>query len=190
MGGEAPASINLGAAPPSIFDVEARAGAREFIYSDRDHCIAVQGRTILTYSTRQPTLAFFNAWTRAMQQLADADASKIASLTIIDSSGARPPDDTSRKAIRQAFARHSAKICAFAYVVEGEGFAAATIRAAVSLITMAERHPFPLRVFATVADAITWVLPRLPEHGVHDGPALVALADAMRRQTQHGVPAA
>jgi len=171
--------------------VGARAGDREFNYTDRDHCITVQGRTILTYSTRQPTLAFFNAWTRALQQLVDADANeRIATITVINSSAARPPDDPSRRAIRQAFARHGTKLCAFAYVVEGEGFAAATIRAAVSLITMAERHPFPLRVFATIADAVTWVLPRLPEHAAHDGRALVARVDGMRDQAKQGVPAA
>ena len=180
-------SINLGAAPPSTFDVEVRAGAREFMYTDRDHCIAVQGRTILTYSTCQPTVAFFNAWSRALQQLVDADAGKIAAITVIDSSGARPPDDASRKAIRHAFARHGAKICAFAYVIEGEGFAAATIRAAVSLITMAERHPFPFRVFAAIADAGTWILPRLPEG--HDARPLIALADEMRRRVKQAVPA-
>jgi hypothetical protein len=170
--------------------VEARAGARELIYTDREHCIAVQGRTILTYSTRQPTVAFFNAWSRAVQQLVDTDTSKIASITVIDSNAARAPDEASRKAIHQAFARHGTKLCAFAYVVEGEGFAAATIRAAVSLINMAERHPFPLRVFATLADAVSWALPRLPEHAVHDAHALIALVDDMRRQTQQGIAAA
>lgn len=164
--------------------MEARAGARELVYTDREHCIGVHGRTILTYSTRQPTVAFFDAWSRAAQHLVDADASKIASISVIDSGGARAPDEASRKAIHRAFARHGAKLCAFAYVVEGEGFAAATIRAAVSLINMAERHPFPVRVFATIGDAVSWALPRLPEHDAHDGRSLIALADEMRRQTR------
>ena len=97
--------------------MEGGAGARELIYTDREHCVAVQGRTILTYSTRQPTVAFFNAWSRAAQQLVDADASKIASVTVIDSSGARAPDEAARKAIHQAFTRHGVKLYAFAYVV-------------------------------------------------------------------------
>jgi hypothetical protein len=169
--------------------VEARAGARDVIYTDREHCVAVHGRTILTYSTRQPTIAFFTAWSRAVQQLVAADQSKIASISVIDSSAARAPDEAARKAIHQAFARHGAKLCAFAYVVEGEGFAAATIRAALSLINMAERHPFPLRVFATIAEAVRWALPRLPEHAIHDGRPLLALLDDMRRQTQQRVNA-
>ena len=168
--------------------MEGGAGARELIYTDREHCVAVQGRTILTYSTRQPTVAFFNAWSRAAQQLVDADASKIASVTVIDSSGARAPDEAARKAIHQAFTRHGAKLCAFAYVVEGEGFAAATIRAAVSLINMAERHPFPVRVFATTAEAVSWALPRLP-NAIHDSRPLIALVDEMRRQIKQNVTA-
>jgi hypothetical protein len=166
--------------------VGARAEAREFIYTDPDHCIGAQGRTILTYSTSQPTIAFFNAWSRALQQLVDAESSKIATITVIDSSAARSPDEASRKAIRQAFARNGEKLCAFAYVIEGEGFAAATIRAALSLITMAERHPFPLRVFATMDDAVTWVLLHLPAHGTHDGRSLVELLDGMRHQVKTG----
>lgn len=169
--------------------MEARAGAREVIYTDRDHCVGVQGRAILTYSTRQPSVAFFNAWSRAVQQLVDAEDSKIASITIIDSSGARPPDEASRQAIARAFARHGAKICSFAYVVEGEGFAAATIRATLSLITMAERHPFPLRVFATMAEAVAWALPRLPTPSANDDRSLIALADEMRRHTKQGAGA-
>lgn len=169
--------------------MEAGAVARELIYNDREHCVAVQGRIILTYSTRQPTVAFFNAWSRAVQQLVDADASKIASITAIDSSGARAPDDASRKAIHHAFNRHGSRICAFAYVIEGEGFAAATIRAAVSLINMAERPPFPMRVFATLADAVSWTLPRLPAHAPHDARSLIELANEMRRQTKPRVAA-
>lgn len=81
------------------------------------------------------------------------------------------------------------EICAFAYVVEGEGFAAATIGAAASLINMAQRQPFPLRVFATIADAVSWALPRLPGHPLHDGRSMIALVDEMRRQTKQSAAA-
>jgi hypothetical protein len=157
---------------------------RAVAYAARNHCLSVYGNAIVSFSLQPPDPAFLEVWTRAVDRLAKSSTVKISVVTVVDSN-ARPPDDASRRAIRDAVSRHHHDIGAFAYVVEGHGFGAAALRSVVSLISLAARYPFPQKVFANVADAAAWMLQRTPA-GSEDVTAggLVSVVEMMRNQVK------
>lgn len=129
------------------------------VYRDAQHVIAVCENAVVTYSIDAPNARYLEAWTDTMQLVAGQFADGLLAITLI-SPRARAPDDASRAHIRDTMLRNAARIRAFAYVVEGEGFGAAAIRGALSLIHLTARYPFPLKVFGRVDDAVPWVLSR------------------------------
>jgi len=150
------------------------------VYQDEKHLIAAYENTVLTYSDDAPNPRFLHAWTHTVEQAAERFADGLYAVTIIDSR-VRPPDDASRVHIRNTVMRHAAQLAAFAYVVEGEGFGAATLRGAISLISLAARYPFPMKVFGRVEEAVPWMLkhPTLGAKGL-SVPKLVTVANSLR----------
>ncbi len=136
--------------------ISGRSSVEGHVYADEHHSIAISGNMILTYSKTAPTPRYMAAWDQAIAGLATRHPGAIWVVTIIDGS-TPPPDEASRKAIRQALAKHQKQIAALAYVIEGRGFASAAIRSVLSLLSLAARYPFPQKVFATAKDAAAWL---------------------------------
>jgi hypothetical protein len=153
------------------------------VYQDAVHVISVCENTILTYSSDAPNTRYLVAWARTVESVAEQYPDGILAITLIDRH-ARAPDDVSKAHIRNTVLRHAAEIKAFAYVVEGEGFGAAAIRSALSLMSLAARYPFPMKVFGRVEDAAPWVLSRHEQHTARaeDAVRLVNIANSLRDQ--------
>ncbi|MEI9953952.1 MAG: hypothetical protein WDO74_34500 [Pseudomonadota bacterium] len=143
----------------------------------------------MTYSSHAPNPHFLEAWTRIVELVGERFEAGLLALTIIDRD-AHAPDDVSRAHIRDTVTRNAAKIKAFAYVVEGEGFVAAAVRSALALISLAARYPFPLKVFGRVEGAVPWLLNRPGEDGGRASAAkLVDLANSLRGELPSGTNA-
>jgi len=140
-------------------DASTNLPAETIVYQDEQHLIGVRGNTVVSCSLDAPNPRFLEACSRTMDSLARQRSLPLLLLTIIDQR-ARAPDDAGKLAIRQTMLRHAAQIHAFAYVVEGEGFAAAAVRGALSLISLLARYSFPHKVFGRVEDAVPWMLSR------------------------------
>jgi len=155
----------------------------KLIYQDAMHVISVCENTVLTYSSDAPNPRFLEVWAETVQLVADQCSDGLLAMTLIDPQ-ARPPEDPARVQIRNTVLRHAADINAFAYVVEGEGFGAAAVRGALSLISLAARYPFPMKVFARVEDAAPWLLSRRKRAAAHaeDATRLVHIANSLRGQ--------
>jgi hypothetical protein len=155
----------------------------DFVYGDAQHVIAVCENTILTYSSDGPNARFLEAWTRTVELVVHQFPAGLLALTIIDRH-AHAPDDSAKTRIRNTVLRHSAAINAFAYVVEGEGFGAAAIRSALSLISLAARYSFPQKVFGRVEEAVPWMLSRPSKRtaSAPDTVKLVNVAHSLRGQ--------
>lgn len=136
---------------------EASAHASAVVYRDAEHAIAVCRNALLTYSLNGPNPRFLEAWTARVEQIVTELHAPLLAMTIIGKS-TKPPDEDSRRRVRSTLDQHAREICGFAYVVEGEGFGPAAVRSALSLITMAARFPFPLKVFGHVEEAAPWLL--------------------------------
>jgi hypothetical protein len=160
------------------------------VYQDAQHVISVCGNTVLTYSSESPCARYLEAWTRTVDLVAGQFHGALLALTIINPR-AHAPDDISKAHIRTTVMRHASELKAFAYVVEGEGFGAAAVRSALSLISLAARYPFPLKVFGQVADAVPWMLSR-PNQSTQPASTaleLISVADALPGQLRAHVAA-
>jgi hypothetical protein len=151
------------------------------LFSDRDHCLCAYGNTLLAFSLQPPNPRYLQAWTKAVGELVEQSSGPISVLIIIDS-GARAPDEVSKREIRTTTIRHGHGIGAFAYVIEGEGFGAAAMRSAVSLISLAARYPFPQRVFKSAGDAAAWMRSLTPADSARGVtvPGMLAAVESMR----------
>ena len=155
------------------------------IYSDTEQCIALYGNVLLALSLQAPSLKCLESWTVGVDMLTERFGRPISVAIVIDS-GARPPSDVIKREIQKITTRHRDSIGGFAYVLEGEGFGAAAVRSAVSLIALASRYPFPQRVFKRAGDAAIWLSDCTPAN-FQDGatvPGVVAAVDMMRRQVK------
>ena len=156
------------------------------LYRDGQHIIAVCENAVLTYSSDAPNPRFLESWTRTVELLVDQFRAGVLAITIIDSR-VRAPDEASRMHIRNTLMRHAAELKAFAYVVEGEGFGAAALRGAISLMSLAARYPFPMKVYGRVEEAVPWMLNR-PHRGERraSAPKLIDVANSLRIELQSG----
>jgi hypothetical protein len=180
-----PTEPNVGAVSTWGVDMSTGLAKEVILHLDQDHCLCAYGATVLSFSLQPPNPRYLAAWTKAVDDLVKQTSGPIAVLIVIDSA-ARPPDETSKKEIRKTTTRHGQSIGAFAYVIEGEGFGAAAVRSAVSLISLAARYPFPQKVFRNAGEAAAWMLPRLPadaEKGVTAGGVLTAV-EGMRHSVK------
>jgi phytoene/squalene synthetase len=153
------------------------------LYSDPEHCLAVAGRTVISFSLQPPNARYLQAWAAAMDRLAQQSSEPISALTVIDSR-ARVPDDAAKAEIRNNVLRHQKQICAFAYVIEGQGFAAAAMRSAISFISLLARYPFPQKAFPNIAAGTAWMIQQTPAETSRATSAaeIISVLEAMRQQ--------
>jgi FAD/FMN-containing dehydrogenase len=84
---------------------------------------------------------------------------KVAMVCVVEASSAPPSDELKREA-KALLAEHERDLVSAACVIEGDGFRAATMRAALSTIQlMLGRRRFVSRFFATVAEACAFTEP-------------------------------
>ena len=159
------------------------------VYSDEQQCIATAGSCIIAYSMQPPDAKYFASWHSIFSRVVAQQPGKLSILVVIDS-GSRSPDESQRKLIASATQRYAQSIERFAYVVEGRGFAAAALRSAISLISLATRTPYRQKVFASVEEAGVWLAQTAggTASGM-DVRALSALVHTMRDKVSRLAPA-
>jgi hypothetical protein len=84
----------------------------------------------------------------------------IAVLVIIPSV-AKPPPEEVRTAITNMLARVAPSLRCVCWLVEGSGFGAAAVRAALTGLQLVSRSPYPTRVCSSVGEALSWILPHM-----------------------------
>jgi hypothetical protein len=108
-----------------------------------------------------------------IHQQAAATPGGLACLVIIPP-GATPPADEVRRALKSGFHRAAHCLRCTCWLVEGTGFRAATVRAALAGLRLFIRVSHPTRITDNLEDAIRWML-------VHLGPGRDAgVAEALR----------
>ncbi|HEV8244395.1 MAG TPA: hypothetical protein VGP93_01370 [Polyangiaceae bacterium] len=151
------------------------------LYVDPHHATGVLGNVIISYSIAEPNMAYLENWIAGAQKLAVANE-LIACMTVIDSD-AKPPSDAIRLEIKKTFASFGEKITGVAQVVEGKGFVAAAKRAAVSMIMLLARVPFPISCFGEVTEAAIWLCGQMQGANPQrlDARTITSAAEVVRR---------
>ena len=84
----------------------------------------------------------------------------MAALAVVEPA-APPPDAGARPVFAKAMRECGPVMRGGAYVVPAGGFAAATIRAAITGLSLLAREPYPIEVFAAPERASAWIAERL-----------------------------
>jgi hypothetical protein len=85
-------------------------------------------------------------------------------LVIIPANADPPPDDV-RRAINDVLTRLAPSLLCLCWLVEGRGFRAAAVRAALAGLRIARRPPYPTTVASDMIAALRWIILHLPNGG-------------------------
>lgn len=126
---------------------------------DHDHAIGTSEGLLLCIWRLRTTPEAIAELTGIVTRLIARSPDRILMLTVVES-GADMPDAPVRNALAELFHRVAPSVIASALVFEGTGFKAATVRALTTTLNMVTRQPFPHKVFASPAEAATWLAPQ------------------------------
>ena len=93
-------------------------------------------------------------WIRQMK----AEAPDGAAFLVVLRSDVPPPPEAARALIKRVFQEFSKVVVAGAMVVEGTGFLGSALRSILTMLSMAARPKYPLKVFSDVAEACEWLI--------------------------------
>jgi hypothetical protein len=141
-------------------------------FNDGSHCIGWLGNVQVIVSRVAPSLAVMRRIIDELDQLAKTTGRGTGSLLIVRSD-VSPPSDEARKFIQMELGRSS--MLAAAQVVEGTGFRGATMRSVLSLLQLAARPRYPMKIFGEVIPASTWLTTELKQTA-GDAPKAASLA--------------
>jgi serine/threonine protein kinase len=127
---------------------------------EAEQCLAWYSNVEIVLSLAQPTYAFMQRIVAEFDGLSKRVGGNAGVLLIIKAD-ANPPDEEARSYIKRELARSTMR--AAAQVVEGKGFRGAAVRSALTMIQLAIRPPFPMKIFGEVSDGALWLVGELRE---------------------------
>lgn len=153
--------------------------ASTVLYVGDDHCVCAFRNTLIIVADTDPHPRFLDllpGWLKSVR----AKATGPIGLFVVLPPHNPPPGEEARTTIKQAFQLMSSLSFA-AFVVEKTGFTAAAQRAALSMVMLAARAPFAMKVFATVAEGTQWVVGNFGEEAQLTARDLDAAVEEVRR---------
>ena len=154
------------------------------VHVDADHCLMVAPPLLISIENSDPHLPHLDRVSSAAQNLAPKETRRAGVLVIIRDN-ARPPGDAARARIVRLFTEFEGRVGAFAYAMEGEGFAAAAKRSALALILTVKRVGFPMKVVKSASEAIPWLVTTLGGEkatGIATDRLIIAVRNAREQQ--------
>jgi hypothetical protein len=146
-------------------------------YFGRDHCIAWHGNVQLIVSNEPPTLQSMALMANELDALAARCKAEIGCLLIIHAN-VSPPDERVRSFIKAKLERSA--IAAAAQVVLGKGFRGAAMRSMLSLLQIAIRPKYAMRICGTSNEGCDWLVKVLRDKGLETPPVEALEATASK----------
>ena len=136
--------------------------------SDASHTIATWRGHVLATWTGEPPLYATSRLARELLMVCRARPGRCAYVAVLHDA-IRLPSSNVRRIYSRLGKELGRDINCIAAVVEGQGFAASAMRAAVTGLGLASSAMFPLKCFDSLKDAATWVGPRVVSAGGNFG---------------------
>lgn len=146
-------------------------------YFGRDHCIAWHSNVQIIVSNEAPTLQSMALMADELDALAARCKAEIGCLLIIRAE-ASPPEERVRSFIKMKLERTA--IAAAAQVVLGRGFRGAAMRSMLSLLQIAMRPKFAMRIFGTPHEGCDWLVTAMNDRRLKAPPAEALEATATK----------
>jgi hypothetical protein len=125
---------------------------------DGSQCLAWYGNVQVLLSLEPPTFEFMRTIVSELEALEKGTGLGTGTLLVIKSDVA-PPSEEARTYIRQGLSKSS--MLAAAQVVEGTGFRGAAMRSVLSMIQLAIRPPYAMKIFDNVRSGSMWLATEL-----------------------------
>lgn len=139
---------------------ERNAGLGAPIFVDETQCFARMGDVLVAVSLTEPTPAMLADLALEVKEHAARGGAASGIFILVDKAG-DPPGEAARANIRRLLVGVAGSCAGLACFVEGEGFVAATKRSAMTLVVMATRASFPVKIFGSSLEAAGWLLDRV-----------------------------
>lgn len=124
---------------------------------------------------------------RMVREQAEQHPRGLGCLVIIPASANPPPDDV-RRAINDVLTNLAPLLRCLCWLVEGRGFRAAAVRAALAGLRIVHRPPYPTTVENDLSAALHWMFPYL-RNGMVRLPEIPAAIDAISQGRASMLPA-
>jgi hypothetical protein len=141
------------------------------------HAIAMSGPCVVAVWRQKIAVDAARHATRAVRDAVNAHRDAASYFGVVEQ-GVAPPDDAVRAEFREMLGVGKGAGCA-GLVAEGTGFQSSVVRAVIGGLLLAVRSPCPIKVFAQVPDAATWVA-MTTRLGADGGQRIAAVAEALR----------
>ena len=125
---------------------------------DSEQCLVWYRNVQMVLSLQAPSYTFMRRIMEGLKELAAACGTGVGALVVVRS-GARPPSEEARDYMARELAQTT--MIAAAQVVEGEGFLGAAMRSVLSLLQLAARPRYPMKVFGDLTPASVWLAAEL-----------------------------
>jgi hypothetical protein len=130
------------------------------LYVGTDHAAALFGPVLIVIVQNDPQPGVLQQQAGWVQQM-QARAPQGSGYLVLLRTDVPPPPETARALIRRLFQEFGKVARAGAMVVEGQGFAGSALRSVLTMLILAARPGYPLKVFSTVSEACDWLASQL-----------------------------
>jgi hypothetical protein len=153
----------------------------ELRHIDSSQCLAWYGNVQIILSLEPPTFEFMRRIIAELELLAKQCRCGTGALLVIRSD-VSPPTEEARAYIKHELSRSS--MLAAAQVVEGTGFRGAAMRSVLTMLQLASRAPYPMKVFDHIEPGARWLSAELQKRAgeAPDGIRLTRVANEVRRR--------
>jgi hypothetical protein len=110
---------------------------------------------------------------QCVRQLGEQHPGGVGGVTVIPANGS-PPSESHRLAIKRAYHLVSHHLKAMCWMVEGQGFRAATVRASLAGLRLLLQPRFPTKIAASLDEALPWLSAQLGSSTTADLPEGIA----------------
>jgi hypothetical protein len=127
---------------------------------DSDHVQVSCDRVYYTYTRGDATPQNIASMVANLQAFIKPHRKQIGYILEV-TGGARPPSAEDRARVTNEFNRCGAQLAGVALILGEQGFKAALLRSALTMVFMMSRKGFPVRIFEQIEDAAQWLGPGL-----------------------------
>jgi hypothetical protein len=155
------------------------------LYVGTDHCVAMYLNMLLMVVHEDPHADLPEHQQRWIAKLQREVGGDLGFMVVLRPDNP-PPKEAARATIRRAFQQFGGAMSFGAVVVEKTGFTAAAQRSALSVMILAARPKYPLKVFGSVREAVAWIAEHSKKTTAVAEQELIAVVEELKKAYDTG----
>lgn len=150
-----------------------------------EHCAATLGGLLILIIKEDPRPSIFEQQRRWHRKLEEVSPQGVAFLAVLQAD-TPPPTEEARVVIKRVFREFGKLMKGGVMVIEGDGFVAATFRSVLSMMVLALRLPYPLKVQRSIGEGCLLVLPAIGKEARPSVHAVLVAAEWLKKEYRAG----